>query len=46
MIGWYLVGIFGVDVVFDGVAACFVEVFGSDLDQVLDFCLYCISMML
>ena len=39
MIGKYLVGIFGVDVVFDGIAACFVEVFRSDLDQVLDFCL-------
>lgn len=40
MIAWYLIGIFCVDVVFNGVAAYFVEVFRSDLDQVLDFCLY------
>ena len=35
----YLVGIFGVDVVFDGVDALLGEVVGIDPHQIGDFCL-------
>lgn len=34
-----LIGILGVDVVLDGLHALLVEVLGSDLDQICDFCL-------
>lgn len=35
----YLVGIFRVNVVLDGVDACLVEVLGTDLDEIRNLCL-------
>lgn len=34
------VGIFGIDVVFNGLGSVFAEIFWDDLDKVRDFCLY------